>query len=222
MIAVIVLVAVIATVSIVTAGLPSIITGATVGSGRLVTQQENFTGFSAVSIASGFRFTITQSSSYSIVVTADDNIINHVQVSQSGNTVYVRLAPGWGYLATSLKVEVAMPDISGLTISGGSTGTVAGFNSSHDLAVTASGGSTASISGSASNLSLDASGGSRLDLANFHVANASANLSGGSGATVNLDGTLDATVSGGSQLYYVGNPTMGSIDSSGGSTIARK
>ena len=78
------------------------------------------------------------------------------------------------------------------------------------------------MGGAARDLMISTSGGSQLDLSGFHVANANVDMSGGSQATVNLDGGLDATLSGGSRLFYVGNPTMGDINTSGGSIISRR
>jgi len=48
------------------------------------------------------------------------------------------------------------------------------------------------------------------------------NLSGASDATINASGRLDGDLSGASKLSYVGNPTLGSINTSGGSTISQK
>ena len=196
--------------------------GVAVGSGHAVTTVENNTGFTSVAISSGFRFTITQSSSYSVTVTTDDNIVGHLQATQSGNALSIGLTPWMGVQSTSLSVQITMPDITQLDISGGASGTVSGFNSSHGFTIDASYGSSATITGSASSLSVDASYGSRVDLSGFHVTNAQVNLSWGSWATVNLDGRLDANVSWGSQLFYIGNPTMGSINSTGGSNISRR
>ena len=47
-------------------------------------------------------------------------------------------------------------------------------------------------------------------------------LSGASRATVDLDGRLDASVSGGSHLLYTGEPTLDAINTSGGFTVERK
>ncbi len=69
---------------------------------------------------------------------------------------------------------------------------------------------------------MDASGGSTLDLENFPVHDASIGFSGGSSGTIRLDGTLDADLSGGSRLFYVGSPTLGDIDTSGGSGLQKK
>jgi hypothetical protein len=134
----------------------------------------------------------------------------------------VGFKPGYSVQSASPKVEITMPDLSRLELSGGARGSVAGFNSSHDFTISASGGGMVEIGGEAVGLTIDASGGSQLDLSGFHVANAHVEMSGGGQATVNLDGRLDATLSGGSHLFYVGNPTMGDINTSGGSTVAKR
>lgn len=75
------------------------------------------------------------------------------------------------------------------------------------------------LDGVANDLTISGSGGSHLGLSEFTVHNATVNLSGGSHATVNLDGILDGDVSGGSHLKYVGNPTTVDVHTSGGSTV---
>jgi hypothetical protein len=214
--------AVVAIIAIVAASGTSIIPGTVIGSGNSVTHQENFTGFTAVTVSSGFRFTVTHSSSYGINVTMDDNLFSYLQITNSGNVLSVGLKPGYAYLSAPPKVEIRIPDITRLDLSGGTSGTLSGFILSHDFTATASGGSVVTISGSAPNLTLDASGGSRLNLPDFSATNAHVDLSGGSQATINVNGGLDANLSGGSQLFYSGNPTLGNIDVTGGSTISKR
>ena len=73
--------------------------------------------------------------------------------------------------------------------------------------------------GEANDLTIDASSGSHLDLSDFTAHNINIELSGGSRATINLDGTLNADLSGGSSLQYAGDPTTENIQQSGGSTV---
>jgi hypothetical protein len=61
-----------------------------------------------------------------------------------------------------------------------------------------------------------------VDLTDFPVNDADINLSGASRATINLDGKLDAELSGASNLEYIGDPTMGDINIAGASTINKK
>ena len=51
---------------------------------------------------------------------------------------------------------------------------------------------------------------------------ANVQVNGGSSALVNVSGRLDANVTGGSSLEYSGQPTLGTVDSSGGSTITKQ
>ena len=235
-VAIVVVVAAVATV-IALRGWP----GGLVGSGNLETEEYPFADFTEVEIGSAFDFEIDQASSYSVSITADDNIIDHVQVSQVGQTLKI----GFGLLrpigGVTLRASVTMPQLSGLTASGATRGAVSGFSSTEDLNIAVSGASrvtgditagnvqfgisgasTIQLEGSADNMDATASGASHLNLDDFVVNNADVNLSGASSGTVNLDGRLDANLSGASNLWYIGEPTMGDIDTSGASAVRKK
>jgi hypothetical protein len=212
-----------------------------VGSGNLVTQQKDISGFSAIQVSSGFKVEISKSSFFSISITADDNIIDYIQVSKTGNTLHVGLQMG-SYQSTTLQVEIELPELNSLELSGGSSGTAEMFSSSEpfvvelsgasrlemqdinvgDFEVELSGASRLTAEGSGNDLLSIVSGASNLDLTSFPVTNSNLSLSGASKATINLDGTLDASVSGASKLYYIGEPTMGNIDISDSSSINKK
>ena len=87
---------------------------------------------------------------------------------------------------------------------------------------TVSGASTATLQGKADTLVVECSGASHVELSDFPVHDANVNLSGASQATINLDGRLDADLSGASTLLYQGEPTLGDISVTGGSTISKK
>jgi hypothetical protein len=55
----------------------------------------------------------------------------------------------------------------------------------------------------------------------YVIDDANVNVSGASTVTINLDGRLDASVSGASTLSYIGDPEMGTINVSGASTLRR-
>ena len=195
------------------------------GSGNLVTLDKSFSDFTAIDAGWGFEVTITKSDTYSVSITVDDNMVDNIQVSKSGSTLNIGLKPG-SYNRLTLKANIKLPLLRELQLSGGSHGFVNGFNVppyySGDFILGLSGGSHAEMEGSANKISVEASGGSHLDLTDFPVHNAHVDLSGGSHATINIDGRLDADLSGGSRLYYIREPTLGDIDISGGSILARK
>jgi len=235
-VAVVVVVAAVATV-IALRGWP----GGLVGSGNLETEAYAFSDFTEVEIGSAFEFEIQQSSSYSISITADDNIMDYVQVSKDGQTLKIGLRRFGPVGLVTLKASVAMPELLGLTASGATRGTVSGFSSTEDLDIGVSGASrlngditadnavfdisgasSIQLDGSANNMDATASGASHLNLDDFVVNNADVNLSGASSGTVNLSGRLDANLSGASNLWYIGEPTMGDINTSGASTVSKK
>ena len=234
--AVVVAVAVISTVLILE-GWP----GGLAGSGDLETETYAFTDFNKVEISSAFKFEIEQSSSYSIEITVDDNIMEYVRVSQDGQTLKIGLKPATWIGPATLKASVTMPELRGLDISGASRGTVSNFSSTEDLDIMVSGASRVSgdivagnvdfdisgassveLEGSANDIIADVSGASSLKLDDFTATNADIDFSGASSGTVNLSGRLDADVSGASRLWYIGEPTMGDIDTSGASSVSKK
>jgi len=192
--------------------------GGIVGSGDIISREFDYTDFSVVDAGYGFKVKIVQDDDYSIVVSIDDNVLEYLKVSVSGDTLTVGLEPG-SYRNLSLDVVISMPSLDGLMLSGGSNGDVSGFSSMQDISLELSGGSEVTIVGSASDLVVDASGGSRVYLSEFICADAEINFSGGSNGSIYVTGTLDANLSGGSHLTYYGNPELEDISTSGGSTI---
>ena len=239
-IAIVAVVAVISTV-LVLRGCP----GGLIGSGNLETEAYDFTNFTEVEISSAFEFEIKQSGSYSINITADDNVMEYVQVSKDGQTLKIGLRTGLGIflgpVSATLRASVTMPQLNSMTISGASRGTVSGFSSTEDLDITVSGASrvtgdivagnvgfgisgasTIQLEGSANDIDANVSGASHFNLEAFTVHNADINFSGASSGTVNLNGRLDANVSGASRLWYMGEPTSTDINTSGASTVSKK
>ena len=235
--------------------------GVVTGSGNMVTEEMNFSDFTRVEAGYAFEVEITQSGSYSISITADDNLFDFIQVSKTGKTLKIRLQSGYDYQSVTTRAKITTPELRGLGLSGATQGTVIGFSSTEDFkldlsgassldmsdmsagdikfglsgassvtgVITASGdaqfnlsgASAAELKGSANDMLIDASGASHLELADFPVCNADVGLSGSSGSTINLDGRLGADLSGASYLRYIGEPTMGDIETSGGSVMEK-
>ncbi len=249
------------TVVLLTSGLLAGCGGVLKGSGNLETQTFDFTGFTSVDVGHAFEVEIIQSDSYSVTITADDNLFKYIQVSKEGETLKISLKPLTTFGSATLRAEITMPQLRGLALSGATRGTVSGFSSTENLDIEVSGASsldldemsagdiefeisgasrvtgdiiasdadfevsgasTVQLQGSASDIVIDVSGASRAELAAFPVNNADVKLSGASRGTVNMDGRLDVNLSGASKFSYIGEPTLGDINVSGGSTISKK
>jgi hypothetical protein len=200
--------------------LPMVFTGNIVGSGNPVTEDRSISGFTVVEAEQGFEVDISKGSLFRIEITADDNVIDKVRVTLSGNILFLGLEPGV-YRSLILRAKITMPDLEELQLYGGSHGVVSGFQSIEEFKLGISGGGRVEITGSTDDLNLRASGGSEFDLSGFSAHDAYVNLEGGSHGTIKLDGKLDANLGGGSHLTYLGEPTLGDITESGGSTVRK-
>jgi hypothetical protein len=210
--------------------------------GNQRTESLNFTGFSSVEAGSAFQVTITQSASYSVKISAGERVFDRIQVTQQGETLKIDVKPGVFFGVFGGKAEITMPSLDSLKISGASIGTADGFSSANQFTAQVSGASSLELNnfnagdvnfevsgashitsqGHGSNLTSTVSGASDLDLTNFSVNNANVDISGASHAIVNLSGRLDVQASGASNLQYIGEPTLGTINTSGGSNVNKK
>jgi hypothetical protein len=213
------------------------------GSGDVVTREEAIADFDKVDVSHAFHVDISQGDTFSVVVRVDDNLVEYLQVVKRGETLKIGLEPGLtpSVQDATMEAEVTMPELVGLELSGAVHATITGFKSTKPLDVNlsgasdlrgdieagdatfdASGASRVTLNGSAGNVSVEGSGASHIDLSDFAVADAGVKLSGASTATVNASGTLDVDASGASDVYYLGDPRMGDIQTSGASSVKRK
>ncbi|NLE08970.1 MAG: DUF2807 domain-containing protein [Dehalococcoidales bacterium] len=212
--------------------------GGITGSGELITETYEFTGFSFIEAERGFRLTVEESPSFSVSITCDDNVQQYLDIKQSDDTLYLGFKKNG---TATLRATITMPALEGLNLSQGSSAEISGFSSSDDFSVTMtegsilsgtiiagdigfglSGGSSVTLTGSGRNLVARSSDGSKLMLEQFMINDADINIDGGGQAILTISGKLDTTLTGGSSLHYIGEPVMGEVNVSGGSVLAEK
>jgi hypothetical protein len=212
------------------------------GSGNVITKEETIVDFDKVDLSTSFDAQISQAADYKVVLRVDDNLVDYLQVEKIGSTLKIGLKPSASIRGpVTLEAEISMPELVGIDLSGASTANISGFSSIENLNVALSGSSSLKgditagdttvdlsgssdmkISGNGGNLNLDASGSSEVDLSEYTVEDANLDVSGASTVTVKSNGILNAKASGASDIYYLGNPTLGNTDSSGSSNIQAK
>jgi hypothetical protein len=231
------------------------------GSGEVVTRELELIDFERVEVHNAFQANIRQGDDFRVVVEVDEAALPFLRTTKQGNALQIGLEPGVSFIGNvTLRAEVTMPTLSGLSASGASVVEFAGFSSSQNLDLNASGASSLrgeidagntrmdvsgagqvtlngelqdislevsgasriTLSGEGKNTRIHASGGCQVDLSEFPVEDAAIEASGASIVTVQANGTLDVEASGGSKVYYLGNPTLGQMQTSGGSTVGRQ
>ena len=152
-------------------GLPSFLSGGSSmrGSGNVITQEEAITGYDRLDISHGFQVDIHQGETFSVIIRADDNLVDQVQVVKEGSTLKIGLEPGRSYNITeaTLEADVTMPVLTGADLSSGSH--LRGEVEAGDITFKLSGGSHVTLSGSAADLTVDAGGGSHAKLADLLI-----------------------------------------------------
>ena len=208
------------------------------GSQEMATWEYEFADFTDVNVSSAFTVDVLQSDSYSVSITANENLLDYLNVYQRGKTLYIGLKRA-RYSNVRYEANITMPLLLNFELSGASKGDISGFSSANPLKLELSGASRISgsietgdcnfdisgasrveLAGSGNDADIDASGASKVELADFPINNAEVTLNGASQATLNLSGRLDANLSGYSHIEYIGEPTLGSIRTSGDSTVS--
>jgi hypothetical protein len=213
------------------------------GSGTIVSRDYPLENFTGVDAASGFVVTITHAEIFHVTVKADDNVFDRLIVDVMDDHLRLGVAPNTTLQNVHLEATVTMPELESLETSGAVEATVNGFTSVVDrsvdasgasqvgvdasfaakgLELTAGGGSQLTFAGRADEVTLELSGGSVLDGKALATGDFSAELSGGSEATITVNTSIDnVELSGGSRLTYSGSPRLGDVETSGGSTVEK-
>lgn len=213
-------------------------TQAIVGSRQLTEKAYDLTGFTAVDIGNGASARITRSDATRITITVDDNVADYVEVEKVGERLVIGLKDG-SYRNITLKAEIAMPELTGATATGGArlsfgpfaTASALAFNASGgasitgeieggDTTVTASGGADVTLKGQAAKLILNHSGGGAVRLGGFVVRDAAVLVTGGSDSEINATGNVTGSVSGGGKLTVKGPATV-NVTTSGGGQVTK-
>jgi hypothetical protein len=157
-----------------------------VGSGSLTTQELEFADFTKLEISHVFHVRVTRSDSFSVSITVDDNVLEYVTVRRSGDTLLVYLESGCTYIRTTKIIEITMPRLDRVSLSGASQGEISGFRSSNPLELEASGASSFDIDDvKAGDATFEVSGASYV-LGDIEIAEGVFNVSGAS--AVDLEG----------------------------------
>jgi hypothetical protein len=212
------------------------------GSGKIVTNTYSVSGFSGIEASNVMDVTVTTGTDYSVSVSCDGNIMEHMTVSVKNGTLHLGDLDVWSVNPTKMTATVSMPAVSAVNASGASkvsvgnvqagafSSTVSGASrvtveildaDSIDLEI--SGASTFTVASSSlggQSLNANISGDSHAGLFNLPVGSAVLNVSGASDAEANASLSISGTSSGASSIRYRGSAAS-SVVCSGASSCVR-
>jgi Putative auto-transporter adhesin, head GIN domain len=176
-----------------------------VGSGVPATQVRDVSAFTSVELAGGNNVVIRAGEKQSVRVRADDNLIDRITTQVRSGKLVVGNAPG-GFTAKSpTSVEVAVPRLEAVTLSGSGNMVVSGIDAG-SLEAALPGSGTLTGSGTATRLDVTVSGSGSVQFTGLVASDVRAGVSGSGSIFVTASKSLDASVSGSGSILYAGNP----------------
>jgi Putative auto-transporter adhesin, head GIN domain len=175
------------------------------GSGVPATQTREVAPFSSVELAGGNNVVIRVGERRSVVVKADDNLMNRVTTDVKSGALVIGNTPGSLRAKSPMSVEVNVPSLNALALTGSGNIMVSGIKT-ESLTVTLSGSGNLFGSGTATSLDITVSGSGNARFTQLDANNVHAVLSGSGVIFVTATKSLDASVPGSGTIMYAGNP----------------
>lgn len=190
------------------------------GSGKIVTEKREVSGFKSVDVGGVFQVEIVAQKEFSVAIEADDNLLEFIQTRVDGETLRIesdkRLKS-----KSPIKIRISAPKIDNLQVSGAAKVTATNLNS-ETLKIESSGGSKVTAAGQATKLWVESSGGARVNAGELTAVDCHIEGSGGSNVEVNVTGDLNSDISGGARVTYNGTPANINTNKSGGARVSQK
>ncbi|HEV7698706.1 MAG TPA: head GIN domain-containing protein [Pyrinomonadaceae bacterium] len=193
--------------------------GGVKGSGNVVKERRDSSGFHAIEVGNAIQVEITAQKDFNVEVEADDNIVPLIKTEVIGGVLKITCEKSHISTSSPMRVRISAPDIDALESSGASNITIAGIKNT-GISVDSSGASKVKIDGETSKLTVELSGASKFDATSLTAENGIVDVSGASNASVNVTGSLRADASGASRVSYAGSPRELIKKASGASSIS--
>ncbi len=172
--------------------------------GPVSTRTYDIKDFTGVVVGSAFKVEITRADTFSVSVTANENLFDHLEIVKSGSTLRIRTRSVSFSFNPTLEAKVTMPALDSLEVSGASRVTASGFKSSSDFRLEVSGASTVDFGLETGVFTANLSGASRTQ-GELKASDARIEVSGASRITLTGTGKdLALTASGASQATLSG------------------
>ena len=188
----------------------------TKGSGQVVTETREVSGFSRVKLSGSGELTIQKTGAESLSISAEDNLLPRLTSDVSGDTLILGTKSNTSILPTKpITYSLTVKDLTGIAVSGSGSVRVSNLMT-NSLATKISGSGTITASGTVNDQDVDISGSGRYQAEQMTSKAVKAQISGSGTASVLASDLLDVKISGIGTLIYSGNsPVTQEISGSG-------
>ena len=176
------------------------------GSGKVISEPRNVSGFSRVSLSGDAELVIEQTGSESLTVTADDNLLPYLTSEVQGGELRLRSTRR---LQPSAKIVYRLTAKTLDAIdSAGDVSVKATQIATSRLSASLAGSGDITLAGKADTLALSITGDGKYEGAELTTREASISTTGSARAVVAVSDTLSVNVVGDGSVEYIGNPTV--------------
>jgi hypothetical protein len=200
------------------------------GSGNMVTETRQVSGFDSIQVDYPARVLISQGNTESLKIEAEDNVLPGLKTEVKGNELHIYYKSPDGKHVNPTKIVVitiTAKELSSLGFSSAGESIIDGLKSDDlsvsldgagnvklndisagNLSINLSGAGSTTASGTADDLSVNISGFGGFNGKDLKCSTVSVNISGAGSATVSAEDTLDASISGAGSVSYYGSPDV--------------
>ncbi len=209
------------------------------GNGNVVRQERKVSSFDAIEVSGAFNIILSQGSTQSVIVEADENLMKIIKTEVEGGKLVIDQKKPIQH-STSLKVFITITNLKTLELSGAVDVITEGRLTLPELRINGSGASDSKFDLDVRQLDVDCSGGSKLkfrgiatkthmevsgavDLFAYDLVTENFNLeiSGAGKAQIYVNKELNVDISGAGSVHYKGNPTKVIENVSGAGSIKK-
>lgn len=210
---------------------------AIVGSGKMVSETREVSGFDTVALSGVGDLTIIQGDKEGLTIQAEDNLLPELTSEVRGSTLYLQTRNWVNVMPTKgIQYTLHVKNLRGVNISGSGSVSAdrlvtAGLNvnlsgsgrgnlsqvDAQSLDVRISGSGRFDLSGQVDSLDISISGSGKFDAGELQTRQAQVIISGSGSATLWVEDNLSARISGSGRISYYGSPTISQSVSGSGS-----
>lgn len=178
------------------------------GSGNVVTETREVSGFTAVSLNGVGHLIIDQTGSESMSITADDNILPYIETRVRGRELVIGIQDNTTFNnVTELTYHVTVQTINSLELNGAGAVEVLNLDG-QDWQTTLAGGGSITVSGKVDVQTAELNGAGAYNAEALQSQEATVRQNGAGMAIVQVSERLDVSIDGLGSVEYIGNPTV--------------
>jgi hypothetical protein len=178
------------------------------GSGNVVTETREVSGFTAVTLEGFGEVIIDQNGSESLTITTDENFMPYLETEVRGDTLFIRTQEDVIFTdIAKLTFLIEAASLDSVELSGAGSMTISNLDTDRWQA-TLPGAGSITVSGQATAQTVELSGAGSYDAAGLESQEAAIHNSGAGTAVVMVSDDLDVTIDGLGSVEYIGDPQV--------------